>query len=103
MFFNPALILSICIASILGWVVAPRIALMSRVGALAMRLAALSLALGVGLEFAGPFVVPFLYQFHLPFDPLPPLSTLMRVAFWGLMAWAVLGTLQSAPAKRSLM
>lgn len=103
MFFNPSSILSIGIAGILGWVIAPRIALMSRVGALAMRLAALSLAVGVALEFATPFVAQFLYRLHLPIDPLQFTSTLMHIAFWGLMAWSVLGTIQSAPAKRSLM
>ena len=102
-FFNSASILSICIGSILGLVVAPRIALVSRTGGLAMRLAAGSLAVGVGLEFAGPMVANALYRLQLPFEPMQLIPSVVHIFFWGFMAWSVLGTLQSAPAKRSTL
>lgn len=102
-FFNAASILSVFIAGILAFTVAPRIALVSRTGALAMRLAAGSLAVGVGLEFGGPMVVNALYRLHLPFEPMQIIPLFVRIFFWGFMAWSVLGTLQSAPAKRATL
>lgn len=98
-FFNSGSIVSLILAVILGYVVAPRLALFSRIGGLAMRLAAVTLAVGVGLEFAGPIVANFLYRLQLPFEPMQLIPTVVGIFFWGFLAWSVLGTVQSAPAK----
>jgi hypothetical protein len=97
--FNPGSIVSLFLAGVLAFVVAPRIALVSRIGALALRLAAVSLALSVGLEFGGPVLFNVFYSLHIPFEPMQTLPVLGRIFFWGFLAWAVLGTVQSLPAK----
>lgn len=98
-FFNSGSIVSLFIAGVLGFVVAPRIALFSRVGGLAMRLAAGSLVVGAALEFGGPIVANVLYRLQLPFEPMQLIPTVVGIFFWGFLAWSVLGTVQSAPAK----
>jgi hypothetical protein len=98
-FFNPSTILSVFIAGILGFLVAPHLSMVSRSGGLAMKLAALCLALGVAFDFGGPMILGQLYRFNLPFDPMQVFHPLLSMAFWGCLAWSVFGVMQSAPPK----
>lgn len=98
-FLNPGSILSLFIASILGFLVAPHLSLTSRTGGLAMKLAAAVLALGVGLDFFAPMLLGPLYRLNLPFEPMQAMGPLIHTAFWGCLAWSVLGVVQSARPK----
>lgn len=100
-FLNASSILSIVIACVLGFWVAPQLALVSRVAGRAMRLAAWTLAISFALDLAGPM---FLYQFLLyradhVTEVLQFIPRLAGGVFWALLAWSVLGLIQSAPAK----
>lgn len=101
-FLNSGTVVSLFLAGILGFVVAPRIALVSRVGARAMRLAAGSLAAGPAIGFVWPMLGNFIYRLQLPFEPMELIPTLVGIFFWGFLAWSVLATVQSAPAKGPL-
>lgn len=97
--FNPTIILSAFIAAILGLFVAPHLSIVSRTGGLAMKVAAGTLCLGVAFTFGGPFLMQQLYRFNLPIEPYSLINALISAAFWGCMAWSVLGVLQTAKPK----
>jgi hypothetical protein len=97
-FFSTSTVLSVFLAVILGFEVAPRLALASRTAALAMRFAAVSLALDAGWLF-----------FHLPLQALARLplgdfllregGRLFFTAFWACLAWSALAFVSQSPAK----
>lgn len=87
------------IAGTLGFLVAPHLSLVSRVGGRAMRFAAGVLALGVALEFFAPMLMGQLYRLNLPFEPWQVIAPVIGTLFWGCLAWSVLGVMQSAPPK----
>ena len=96
-FLNPSSILTVFIASALGFYVAPHLELVSRVGARAMRFAAWTLALGLALNFATPLLMNQLSG--VTSEALKYVGPVVHGAFWGFLAWSLLGVIQSAPSK----
>ena len=95
-FFNPSSVLSVFIACILFFLVAPHLSMVSRPASLAVKLASLALGLGTALQAFGPMLLRPLYGLNLPFEPMQAIAPLMAAAFWGCLAWAVLAVMQSA-------
>ncbi|MFO0598833.1 MAG: hypothetical protein U0228_26235 [Myxococcaceae bacterium] len=93
--FSASNVVTFFAACILGFEVAPHLALASRQAGWALRIAGVLLALDSGL--AG-FFVGFLYR--LPFGEL--LVTLVPsfffAGFWACLAWAAIALLSSSPA-----
>lgn len=99
-FLSPYSVLSVFIAGVLGFVVAPHLALVSRTAARAIRFGAWALALPLAFDFAGPMILNSLsYRFDLPVDVLAMVRPLFNTVFWGCLAWALLGLLQDAKPK----
>lgn len=99
-FLSPYSVLSVFIASVLGFVVAPHLALVSRTAARAIRFGAWALVLPLAFGFAGPMILNNLaYRFDLSFDVLGMVGPLFTTVLWGCLAWAVLGLLQDAKPK----
>jgi hypothetical protein len=101
-FLNSSTILNVILASVLGFVVAPRLQLVSRKGALAMKLAAGSLVLGIALNFAMPFVMNFFYRLSLGVEPWEFFPAVLQGAFWALLAWSVLEVIRSGQPVKEL-
>jgi hypothetical protein len=98
-FLNPGSILSLFIASTLGFLVAPHLSLVSRTAGLAMKLAAAALAAGVALTFLTPMLMSQLYRWNLPVEPMQLIGPLTSGAFWACLAWCVLAVVQTARPK----
>ena len=97
--FNPSSILSVFIACIPFFFVAPHLSMVSRPAALAMRLASLALGLANVIQAFGPMLLRPLYALNLPFEPMQAISPVMGAIFWGCLAWSLFAVMQSAPPK----
>jgi hypothetical protein len=96
---NATSILSIFIASVLGFYVAPHLSLVSRDAGRAMRFAAWSLGLGLALDFAMPFLMARMSSWPLPIEPWRLTAPIAATLFWGCLAWSVLALMQTAKPK----
>src|SRR3990167_2337916 len=93
-FFSPHSVLSVFIAAVLGFVVAPHLALVSRTAGRAIRFSAWAMVLPLAFDFAAPMILN-----RLPFNPFPIVRPLFATLAWGCLAWALLGLLQDAKPK----
>ena len=99
MFTNSSSILTLVIASVLGFYVAPHLSLVSRNAGKAIRFASGALVLELALNFALPFLTSRLNGWPFPLQPWQLITPICSGLFWGCLAWAALSMIQTAKPK----